>query len=201
MTPVLNPHKSSVVSQSFFARWFGWRVIHSSLREEAYAFGNFTDEARRFLDRTWIIQPPDGVAWLAAKMAALTPRWVPGTGSWIRTGEPTGLACPPFFTFLTSAYLDVPTLAHEFTHHVYERLPRPLKRQFLTDYHRLLDTHPQFAFYMKHQSGMEQYGNPRDVRELHQRVIEFFNYGRAPMPEYLRKYYQRHFHLRLSDST
>ena len=181
--------------QSFFTRWFGWRVIRTSLREEAYIFGNFTDEARRILDRTWIVQPPDGVAWLAAKIAAFTPRWVPGTGSWIRTGEPTGLECPPFFTFLTPAYINVPTLAHEFTHHVYEHLPRTLKRRFLADYHRLLNTNPQFAFYMKRQSGMEQYGNPLDIRELHQRVIKFFDYGRAPVPEYLRKHYERHFNL------
>jgi hypothetical protein len=187
------------VPQFFFTRWFGWRVIRSSLREEAYIFGNFTNEARRILDKTWIVQPPDGVAWLAAKIAALTPRWVPGTGAWIRCGVPTGLACPPFLTFLTPAFITVPVLAEEFTHHLYARLPRRIRRQFLDDYFRLLHSHRAFAYYMTHASGMEQYGDPLDPLELHQRVIAFFQYGRAPVPAYLRKYYERHFNL--SDSV
>lgn len=180
---------------------FGWRVVDSGpLRAATYELGNFTPSARRLLDRTFIIRVPPVVAGCAARLAALIPGWVPGTGAWTRTGTPTALEAAPIgITFVTDCFLSPGVIAHEFTHYLYYRLPKPLRQGFPDDFRKLIEADSQFRVWLREHGGMERYGNPWETSELHQRVIEFHEYGRRELPGFLRRYYAVHFQTRRAE--
>jgi hypothetical protein len=175
------------VIQGACRAWLRWRWGGRRLREAAYNVGRFRPEARRLLDRYLLVEAPVGVAWFAAKVGSRLPGWLTG-GAVLATPAPSAACLHPLPVIAGfPGMLSPALLAHEFTHVLWHRVPRALRAEFPAALARAEAEDPRLAAYLAR--AMAGYRDSRSTYELFVRVVEYYHYGREPVPEAVRPYY------------
>lgn len=136
-----------------------------------------------------IVQVPSGLAWTAAALAvALVPRWLPRAGALPRTPW-VGAVCLHPIPLVAGVYhaLTPEVVAHEFAHVIWPHLSAALRRAFPEVLADAEAADPPLAAYLDR--CLAGYKDPRSPDEVHVRLLEYYRYGRLPIPEALQPYY------------
>ena len=170
--------------------WTDWRASPPALRQAAYRHGRFTESARKRLDRFVILQAPRGAAWLGAFLATrLVPRWLPGAGALPRTPFIGAVCLRPLPLILgVDRALTPEVIAHEFAHAIWPHIPRSRHRDFPRALADLEARTPGLSGWLDHV--LAEYKDRRSPDECHVRLLEYFDYGRRPLPEQLWPLYE-----------
>lgn len=177
--------------------WLGWggpppgaaRRAPGALRAAALERGRFTPAARRVLAGYRFLRVPTGVAWTAAFLALLVPRWLPRAGALPRTPW-IGAAClhPLPLIAGVEAALTPEVVAHELAHVLWPRLPVGLRREFRARLAAAEARDPALRQWLD--AALAGYKDPRSPDECHVRVLEYYAYGRRPVPAELWEFYR-----------
>jgi len=186
----LNEARADLQAEGPARFWFGWRRVDREVRDAAYDLGRFTPEARRVFDRYALVQVPSGVAWTGAVLAvALVPRWLPRAGALPRTPW-VGAACLhplPLIAGVRDA-MTPEVVAHELAHVIWPRLTPELRRAFAGVLAELEGRDRRLAAQLDLQ--LAGYKDRRSPDECHVRLLEYYHYGRRPVPAALHPYYE-----------
>lgn len=176
--------------------WTEWRAAGPDLREQAYALGRFTPEARRVLDRYLIQQAPRGMAWTGAVLAVhLLPSWAPGASALPRTPWIGAVCIAPLRLILGVDHALTPdVIAHELAHAIFPRLSRRARREFPLALEDLEARCPALTPWLD--AALAGYRDRRSPDECHVRLLEWFHYGREPLPAELHPFYEGWVELR-----
>jgi len=137
-----------------------------------------------------IVQTPSGIAWTGAALTvALVPRWMPRAGALPRRPF-VGAVCLypiPLIAGVADA-LTPEVIAHEFAHVIWPKLGRPLRRSFPATLENLEREDPHLGPYLD--ACLVDYKDRRSPDETHVRLLEYYDYGRKPLPPVLRPFYE-----------
>ncbi|MFN3649035.1 MAG: hypothetical protein ACK47B_05590 [Armatimonadota bacterium] len=168
--------------------WLGWRGTRPELRKEAYGLARFTPAARAVFDHYGIVVVPSGLAWVGALLSQAVPRWVPRAGALPSTPW-VGAACLhplPLIAGVARA-LTPRVVAHELAHVIWPHLSPALRGGFPRVLAELEARDPQLTRSLDH--WLAGYRDRRSPDECHVRLLEYYDYGRSPLPAELRPYY------------
>ena len=168
--------------------WFGWGGVGRREVAAALDYGRFTPRARWWLGRFVVVRVPSGVAWAAAWLASRLPAGLPGVGALPRTPWVGACCLAPLPLILgVEAALTAPVLAHELAHALWFVLPRERRRAFPIVLARQETVDPDLAAWLDR--ALAGYRDRRSPRECHVRLLEYYDWGRRPLPPELVPFY------------